>query len=278
MRKILYMLIGVLMISSWVTAEHYLELKLQRAETWLYFAGILLFFMSAGFCLLMKDVKKAMILSLVCAAVMCVLSLGLIWTVLPVVLMFWEYRFASDNLDGKDTSIWSMVFTALSAVYSAAAVAWIIAARSDGKAPRRFGSVTDVYVAVILLAAFVFLAVVCDGRKKREASKLEMIRKTSKKQNAGKNVAVSDPIGFKGMYIQCVALFAIDIWMCFTPDALSQRYRLRMTLLPWLVFVYLTQCRDRGLTEFLDKIKSRFAVFGGSDADSLLANKNKTAG
>ena len=276
MKKLINMLIGTLMISAWVVAVNYLELKLERAETWLYFAGAVLFLASAGFCLLMKDLKKSMIISLACAAVMCGLSQGLIWTALPVVLMFWEYRCVTDRLEGENTAAHAVVFTALSAIYAAAAVTRIVTASPKSGAPStRFFAVGDICVAVILFAAFVFLAVVCEGRKKRESAPLIKKKGQSGKKGGDKAVISRFPIGYKEMYIQCAALLALSMWVCFAPGVLGFRYTLRMTLYPWLMFVYLTQCRDRALMGVLGKIRSRGLEIVASDVPEPASSEER---
>lgn len=274
MKRMINMLVGALMISAWVVAETYLELKLQRAETWLYIAGILLFLVSAGFCLLMKDIKKAMIISLACAAVMCVLSRGLIWTALPVVLTFWVYRCVTDRLEGKlQTAVPSIVFTASSAVYAVTAVVWSLIAGADGVTPRRYRRLTDIYVAVVLFAALVFLAVICEGRRSRETALLQKKKAKFENRKLSKKYKVRDPIGHREMYIQCAVLFALSIWICCMPGVLGDRYTLRMVLYPWLLFVYMAQCRDRKLLGFLDRIKSRSKWIVGEEVSQQTADE-----
>lgn len=265
MKKRIIMLGGALLISAWVISENYLELKLQRAETWLYISGVLLFYVSAGFCLLMKDLKKSLMISVACAAVMCVLSRGLIWTALPVVLMFWEYRCVTDRLEGAETAVHSIVFTALSAVYTAVAVAWILITGNGDEVPRRYVFVADIYVSVLIFAAFVFLTAVCERRKKREDALYQIKKRTVGKKDLGKKIVVRDPIGYKEMYVQCIVLFALSLWVCFAPGVLGGRYTLRMTVFPWLAFVYLADCRDRSLLGILSKVKSAAKRFIGEE-------------
>ena len=197
---------------------------------------------------------------------MCVLSRGLIWTALPVVIMFWEYRCVSDRLKGENTAFHAVVFTALSAIYAAAAVTRIVTASPKSGAPStRFFAVGDICVAVILFAAFVFLAIVCEGRKKRESTPATKKNSRPGKKGGDKAVISRFPIGYKEMYIQCAALLALSMWVCFAPGVLGYRYTLRMTLYPWLMFVYLTQCRDRALMGVLGKIRSRGLEIVASD-------------